>query len=214
MANPTLSQFRALQKGYEYFNRVLFSKELPAVILNLSRKSKAAGFVAPFRWRAAEDTDGQGKIHELSINPAILLESVEYVYSTLVHEQVHIWQFAFGKPSRRGYHNREWADKMERVGLIPSSTGAPGGARTGQNMSDYPEPGGLFLKALLAMPEAFKLPFVSVEGLRSAAGGGNGTPKPKNKVKYSCPDCAANVWGKRGLNLICGNCHVSYEESD
>jgi hypothetical protein len=29
-------------------------------------------------------------------------------------------------PSRNGYH-REWAELMERVGLVPSDTGAPGG---------------------------------------------------------------------------------------
>ena len=25
-------------------------------------------------------------------------------------------------------------------------------------------------------------------------------------VKYSCPDCHANAWGKPGLDLICGAC--------
>ena len=30
----------------------------------------------------------------------------------------HQWQQHFGKPSRNGYHNKQWADKMESVGLI------------------------------------------------------------------------------------------------
>ena len=38
----------------------------------------------------------------------------------------HLEQAHFGKPSRNGYHNKEWADLMERVGLMPSDTGAPG----------------------------------------------------------------------------------------
>jgi hypothetical protein len=33
---------------------------------------------------------------------------------------------------------------MEEVGLIPSSTGAPGGKRTGQSMSHYIDPDGKF----------------------------------------------------------------------
>jgi hypothetical protein len=46
---PTKAQFEAFEAAYQYFNQVLFSYELPPVILNLSRKSKAMGFVAPFR---------------------------------------------------------------------------------------------------------------------------------------------------------------------
>lgn len=48
----------------------------------------------------------------------------------------------FGTPSRRSYHNKEWADKMESLGLMPSSTGLPGGNRVGQKMDDYILKGG------------------------------------------------------------------------
>jgi hypothetical protein len=60
---------------------------------------------------------------------------------------VHNWQHCFGKPSRNGYHNKEWAQKMDQIGLVPSSTGRPGGKRTGQKVSDYPKPGGAFERA-------------------------------------------------------------------
>jgi hypothetical protein len=34
-----------------------------------------------------------------------------------------------------------------------------------------------------------------------------GKPKAKkDKVKYTCPGCAANVWGKPGLVVVCGEC--------
>ena len=164
LSNPTISQFKAFESAYDYFNERLFDDQLPPVILNLSRKSKAMGFVAPFRWRKAEDEKGKGNIHELSINPEILAMSLIEVYSTLVHEQAHIWQYTHGTPSRNGYHNKEWADKMLAVGLIPSDTGKEGGNMTGQNMSDYPEKDGVFLEALEEMPDSFKLPFVSIEG--------------------------------------------------
>ncbi|OJY95732.1 MAG: hypothetical protein BGP25_15815 [Lysobacterales bacterium 63-13] len=35
------------------------------------------------------------------------------------------------------------------------------------------------------------------------------SPKPSssgNRTKYSCPKCTAAVWGKSGLNLVCGTC--------
>lgn len=71
----------------------------------------------------------------------------EEIMQTLCHEMCHLWQHHFGKPGRRGYHNKEWADFMEAIGLMPSSTGAPGGARTGDKMADYAIEGGRFLEA-------------------------------------------------------------------
>jgi SprT-like family len=201
LRNPTISQFKAFENAYDYFNAKLFNNELPSVILNLSRKSKNMGFAAASRWRKTDDEKGKGNIHELSINPEILSMSLIDVYSTLVHEQAHIWQFSHGTPSRNNYHNKEWADKMLSIGLIPSDTGKEGGNMTGQSMSDYPKKEGVFLKALEEMPENFKLPFVSIEGdLEDIA-----APKPTSKNKYACP-CGCNVWGKIGLNILCGDC--------
>lgn len=35
----------------------------------------------------------------------------------------HAWQFHFGEPGRRGYHNKEWAEKMEAISLLCGSEG-------------------------------------------------------------------------------------------
>ena len=235
---PTTTQFQGFQNAYAYFNQVLFHYELPSVILNLSRKSKAMGFVAPNRWVKAPtvtssnveksidvSTLSKGStekpMHELSINPEILLLSPIDVYSTLVHEQCHVWQFHSGKPSHNGYHNKEWARKMMEVGLMPSSTGKEGGNITGQQMSDYPIQNGVFLKALKAMPPTYKLPFVSIEAKHKYAQLSNDSnnpsettsptpPKPKNKVKYSCPECNTNIWAKPNINVICGDCELTF----
>ena len=32
------------------------------------------------------------------------------------------------------------------------------------------------------------------------------TTVSRSKVKFSCPECGANAWGKPTLNLICGLC--------
>jgi hypothetical protein len=57
---------------------------------------------------------------------------------------VHLWQYHVGSPSRSGYHNREWADMMKRLGLPPSDTGKPGGRETGQRVTHYIIPDGPF----------------------------------------------------------------------
>lgn len=220
---PTKSQFEAFENAYQYFNKKLFADELPSVILNLSRKSKAMGFVAPNRWKSSRKKAGTAAdIHELSINPEILCMDLIEVYSTLVHEQCHIWQFSLGNPSRSGYHNQEWSDKMISVGLMPSTTGKPGGKTIGQRMSDYPIKNGVFLKALKRLPKKYKLPFISIEGeslAQQLSAGGSQAPsedgqsdekKKKNKVKYTCIKCSTNVWGKPDLNIICGECSSQF----
>ena len=85
---------------------------------------------------------------EIALNPAGFADRTSMqTMSTLVHEMVHLWQHHFGKTSRAGYHNREWAAKMHEVGLIPTDTGDLGGKETGQKVTHIIEDGGRFQKA-------------------------------------------------------------------
>lgn len=220
---PTSEQFLAFEKLFDYYNKNLFDGQLPEVFLNFSRKKNTAGFFSPTRWK---HVNGEKK-HEISINPVSLVRGKQYVIETLVHEMCHLWQKEFGKPSRSGYHNKEWANKMESVGLIPSSTGQPGGNKTGQNMADYMEEGGKLEKLLNAMPSRYLLPLqsldVSLYQLDSMDNmdieltddeiielrGQSEQNEKKRKWKYSCPSCGMNLWGKPGLNVICGDCNCN-----
>jgi ribosomal protein L37AE/L43A len=52
-------------------------------------------------------------------------------------------------------------------------------------------------------------------GLAAAAndddGGKDGEEKDKsNRVKYTCPQCAANAWGRPDLALVCGKCRLDF----
>ena len=221
MHHPTVEQFQALQWAYSYFNRWLFDDTLPEVMLNLSRKNQVAGFVAPFRRRRTETQEREGTVHELSLNPQILTMEPVFVYSTLVHEQCHIRQYEHGAnpPAKKTYHNQERATKMQIVGLIPSDTGKPGGKKVGYQMSDYPDPEGRFLHFLKKMPKEFLLPFTSLESDTYVAMKEDPmiaiklheAKLKKNKTKYTCPDCKANVRGKSWLLLICWECKYPFE---
>lgn len=199
----TPAQTAAYQAAFDHFNATLFGGELPHVILNFSRHAKSLGFFAPERW-SESGPEGEDGIHEISLNPAHLADrSPRETLSTLVHEMAHLWQQVHGKPSRSGYHNREWADKMEAIGLMPSSTAAPGGARTGQRVSHYIIEGGAFDRAFQAAPESCKLPYVCSDGARAARG--------VRKTPYTC-SCGVKVWGKGGLRVICGECGELLEQ--
>lgn len=194
---PTAEQFAAYQGMVQYFNERLFGGKLPPVLLNFSRRGRRTkGFFAPNRWLKGGETT-----HEISLNPQHLAErSPREIAATLVHELCHLWQQVFGTPSRAGYHNREWAAKMEQVGLLPSDTGEVGGNRTGQRMTHTIIPGGPFDLAFQAMPAAYCLPWTSGElAVRSRL-------RRSSKVRYTCPGCRTHVWGKPGLALHCPQC--------
>ena len=143
-AAPTSQTYTELQQAYEHFNLALFAGKLPNCLITLQREKRSMGYFSSRRF-----ADAQGNFtDEIAMNPAFfavmpILETMQ----TLVHEMCHLWQFHFGKPGRGRYHNEEWAQKMESIGLMPSSTGAPGGARTGERMADYALEGGPFVKA-------------------------------------------------------------------
>ena len=138
----TTIQFKTLDDLYQFYNDAIFNGELSECIVNMSRHGGAFGFFAANRWRG----DGQEKkvVHEISINPDFMNREDRDWHSTLVHEMCHLWQEDFGRPSRGGYHNSQWADKMIQVGLMPSDTGEAGGKRTGQSITHYIIPGGKF----------------------------------------------------------------------
>jgi predicted SprT family Zn-dependent metalloprotease len=129
--------------AYNQFNDRLFEGSLPPVIFTVQRKPGVMGYFAGDRW-----SDTQGCIvSEIAINPSYIASSrLIEVMQTLVHEMVHCWQHFHGNPGRKYYHNLEWAKKMIEVGLMPSSTGEPGGKITGQFMGDYILEDGCFLK--------------------------------------------------------------------
>jgi hypothetical protein len=162
--HPTSELYESLQIAYEHFNKKLFDSKLVKVIFTVQRKKGVMGYFAPERWGNLEGS----KCHEIAINPSYIanVRLIE-VMQTLVHEMVHCWQFCYGDPGRKYYHNKEWANKMMDIGLMPSTTGRPGGRITGQHMSDYIIEGGLFLKTfkVLEKRKKFKLKWIDLMSL-------------------------------------------------
>ncbi|MGR0626561.1 SprT-like domain-containing protein (plasmid) [Escherichia coli] len=236
--NPTTQAYMELQAAYDHYNAELFGGELPFCLITMQREKRTYGYFSHRRF--VHRGDKENTTDEIAINPAYfgVVPQLE-ILQTVVHEMVHLWQFHFGKPGRRGYHNKEWADKMENIGLMPSSTGEPGGKRVGEKMADYAIAGGPFMKAtekllqrnfqiswldrqpperlvgagqqqLAALPEEFAEAAIG----EVAELGELLEPLPgnrSNRKKYRCPGCGAQVWGKPGLRVLCGNdtCNLS-----
>jgi predicted SprT family Zn-dependent metalloprotease len=210
-AKPTAQTYQALQTAYDHFNRELFGHQLPDCLITLQRKDKRMyGYFWASRFA---ETGGAGRTDEIAMNPQrFTAASIEAVLSTLAHEMAHLWQQHFGKPSRAAYHNKEWAAKMKAIGLQPSDTGAPGGKETGQRMTHYIVPGGAFAIACGALlSDGFRLAWGEV--IDAAQDDDEDDKNKSNRVKYTCPGCGVNAWGKPDLALICGDCEERFESA-
>ena len=198
MTDPTRTTYQGLTEAYDFFNERLFGGRLPRCLITMQRKRGAYGYFSGQRFGTK---DGSEVMDEIALNPAhFKSRTTEESLSTLVHEMCHLEQHHFGKPSRSGYHNREWAGMMKAIGLMASATGLPGGSETGQKVTHYITGGGAFDRACAELVKSgFAVRYVE---LRSA----DRWKKAASKTKYSCPSCGLNAWGKPEINLVCGDC--------
>jgi hypothetical protein len=117
--------------------------------------------------------------------------------ATLLHEQIHAWQYLFGKPGRRNYHNVGFRWKAANYGLQINERGQHLGVLPGrftQLLTTY----GVDLSELrLLEPE-------STPPIRA-----HGSSKMK---KYSCP-CGINVRCAVMLLAQCLRCGGRFEEA-
>lgn len=206
----TSAEYGSLQYAFDNLNRDLFGGQLPQTLITLNRHPKARGYFKAESFHSRKVTDAV--THEIALNPDTFEDRTdEEILSTLAHEMCHLWQQEFGTPPRRCYHDREWAAKMEEIGLCPSDTAAPGGKRTGQHVSHYIIEGGAFAEVIKHELAGVSLNWQS----QAPTGAAAKTRKAKaaSKTKYSCPECQQNAWAKPGANLICGDCEVRMDEA-
>ncbi len=196
---PTTAKI--LQQAYDHFNRELFGRSLPDVVIVLHRKSHSFGYFGADRFT---ERGGDLHHHELALNPDGFIGRTDLqICSTLGHEMCHVWQKVCGTPSARAYHNKEWAAQMKTIGLQPSSTGQVGGKETGQHMTHYVIPGGRFEKSFTRLAATGWTLNLESTAHAGRQGGGPNT----GKTKFSCEgDCGVNAWGKPSLDVLCASC--------
>lgn len=200
--NPTEKQYLSFEEAFKFFNQRLFNNELPPVMVTMSKQKKSKGYCS---YEKFIQRNGEEKLNEISLNFDIFhMRTDKEIFSTFVHELVHHWQFHFGDISRSGYHNLEWANKMQAIGLMPSDTGKIGGKVTGQNMTHY-----------ILEGHGFDIACNELASLNITIDW-NANPEIKKPSKpkncYECASCGTKVWGKKDLNIKCGDCNETMED--
>ena len=230
---PTQETYAELQQAFDVFNDELFDGKLPACLFTLQREKKTDGYFSPNQFGRRHDGS---KADEIALNPAYFgVVPIREVMLTLVCTLVHCWQAHYGSPGRRRYCNKEWADKLESVGVIPSQTGKPEGKRTGERIRGYAIEGGRFELACqtlltaefeLSWADRFPARHVSEETLLAATEEEMSdmegaeielieeTPSKPSRTKYTCGACETSVWGKADLQIGCRACGNTYEVNE
>lgn len=203
MSNSTIEQYTDLGHAYAYFNKMLFDNKLPDCLITLNRKAHSYGYYHHEKFQNRKD---KKLMSEISLNPDEFNERDDLdILSTLVHEMVHVKQFYFGNPPRRGYHDKEFSNLMFEIGLQTSSTGTPEGKSTGQRMSHYIINGGRFeIVANTFLLKGSKLHWNSRVEEKEVR------ERKKTRSKYSCPTCMVNIWAKKNIVVLCGNCNEKF----
>jgi predicted SprT family Zn-dependent metalloprotease len=199
--SPTIKTYASISDAYDYFNKHLFNEKLPTCLITMQRHSNAYGFFAGGRFLSV-DKD-RHITDEIALNPHYFANrSAEHTLSTLVHEMVHLWQHHLDTPPKSSWHNQRWAEKMREVGLIPSSTGEPGGKEVGLRVSHYSEDNGRFARVCADFLSNRELSLyhdrTSDEDKEKRA------KKKASKTKYNCPSCSMTAWAKPSASLMCG----------
>jgi SprT-like family len=199
----TPAQYRAFQEAYDFFNAELFAGSLPHVLVTLQRNAKARGYFSPDRFTARTE---KAAAHELAMNPDSFTGRTDAeILSTLAHEMAHVWQQSHGTPPRRCYHDRQWAEKMKEIGLQASDTGHVGGKETGQSVSHYIIPGGLYAKSYAKL---------QAKGLQlhwqSAPATGEGEESQQNEIHL--PGLWTERMGEAGRTFRLLRCYEETEE--
>lgn len=214
---PTEEAYSDFLFAFAFFNDTLFEGKLSAPLITFSRKPNMLGAFAPNRFR-----NRNGELaHEIILNPHYLSQRDDVeTLSTLVHEMVHQWREEYGprppsgKKRSGGYHDSEWADAMERVGLMPSHTGEPDGRRTGTRMSHYVMSGGAFeFAARKLFSRGYVIRWADRLILKEDETDGSDEPsphrsKPRDRVKFTCASCGVNAWAKPSAALKCSPCDL------
>jgi predicted SprT family Zn-dependent metalloprotease len=187
-----------LDRAFDHFNHELFKGKLHKVLFTLTRKRHMYASYSHEQFAHK----GVGTIvPEITFNPTAFRDlDNDEILAWLVHNMCHEAQHQLGSPCRKGYHDQQWGELMQHVGLVPSDTGTPGGRPRGQRMNQYVQEGGPFAVAcerFLADNPADLWADLTID---------HGVAPRKNKPKYACDRCGQIVYGSEGTAVDCHPC--------
>lgn len=197
---PVIEELEVL---FDKFNKAFFESKLEKPVITVSPDSTRGAYGWCTGWKAWKNgSEGEG-FYEINLCAEYLNRPFEETCSTLIHEMCHLWNLQEGvqDTSRGGtYHNKRFKEAAEAHGLTVEKTVKNGWSKT--TLTPETE---AFVKGM--EKQAFSL-------VRPKVGGLKGASKKQSSRKYVCPCCGAIIRATKEVNVICGDCEVSFEESE
>jgi hypothetical protein len=197
-------QYSTLDELYQFYNYNLFGNILPKCIVSFA--SHTINFSGIYKKTSLFEKN----IHEIQLHPRLLgIPEAEW-HPIFVHQMVHVWQNEYDSPSGIWYHNKRWAKKMEKIGLMPSSTGCPGGHKTGSKINQYIIEGGNFSKVFEGIDPQIHNKFKSGFSFKTLINENTDeivAKKPLTKKTIYICSCGSKITGNADLNCQCLNCN-------
>ena len=194
-------EYGGLQRAFDHLNTALFGSALPDCLLTLQRRANSGGHFGADRF---SERGGTKREHEINLNPdGFVGKNDEFIVSILLHEQsalvaARAWyeQAEAGRLPQQGMGDEDDHARSHAVDQ-PVWSAARSLARAWPTTSSTDGP---FTKAFAELAASgWKLNLESTKVL--------GTPRGReSKVKFTCPECAQNVWGKPDTYVFCGPC--------
>lgn len=193
-----------LESLFSKFNDRLYDGELqkPVITVSPDTTKGAYGWCTAWKaWKALDaDTDGY---YEINICAEHLNREFKQVCSTLLHEMVHLWNLQNNvQDTSRGctYHNKKFKKVAEQHGLI----------------IEHHEKYGWTLTSLNEEAEQFinEIGDRKFQLYRDMTTKAKAKPSKQSTRKYICPVCGTIIRATKEVNVICGDCGVSFEEEE
>lgn len=195
----------------DWFNGEL---DMERVVFTVQSTPKAYGHFSPYlAYRVHDKAVGERGAVEINIGAGTLDRPIESVIATLIHEQVHYYNWSHGvKDCSRGgqYHSKKFKLEAEKHGLHIDYD-----SRIGWSITEPTEE--LIEWVIENGFEDFRLGRNEFQEMIVGIGGkSSGTapkfPKKSNSIKMICPCCGNIARVTKTTNLICGDCMMNMIE--
>lgn len=198
-----------LEKLFRMLNEDFFNGQLEMPIITIQSTPRAYGHYSVAKiWTV----NGEAQKHEINIGAGTLDREIEYTVATLLHEMCHYYNdtvLEVQDCSRGGmYHNKEFKQTAESVGLIVTKSDSYGYAHTAPSDS-------LIEWILNNDIQEIKINRNESNGIRVTGGKATGdgaaaTTKGRSanshSIKYTCPVCGNSVRATKKVNIACVDC--------
>lgn len=203
----------ALEELYRIFdilNDDKFNGELPEPVITIQKtRGRTLGYFTTTKvWVDKNNEENEEtSYYEINIDPRWFnSRTPAEVAETLLHEMCHYYNKMNGiKDCSGNVHNKKFKASAEKVGLVVEK-----GKGVGYGYTSMSEALRAYMKDDVQPNEKAFEYFRNVPVKLSGGGGG----RKKSAFKYTCPDCGAEVKGKRDMTIKCGICDVVMKMED